>query len=199
MSARIVRDVSGLPTAGFSTASGPWWGSLGFIAIEGMGFALVIALYLYLYATDPVWLRESPPLTLWPGTAMTALLLASIVPNMWADRVARRLDLGQARIAMIVMSAVGLATLPLRALEFMALPVKWDVNAYGSALWFILGLHTTHLVTDLGDTLVLAVLMFTRHATPRRFSDMVDNAFYWNFVVIAWAPLYLLIYWTPRL
>ena len=75
MNQRIVRDVSDLPTYGFSTENGPWWGSLGFVAIEGTGFALAIALYLYLYATDPQWLRHSAPLTLWPGTAITALLV----------------------------------------------------------------------------------------------------------------------------
>jgi heme/copper-type cytochrome/quinol oxidase subunit 3 len=73
------------------------------------------------------------------------------------------------------------------------------LDAYGSVVWVVLGLHTTHLVTDLVDTLVLTALMFTRHATPRRFSDVSDNAFYWNFVVLAWLPLYLLLYWAPRL
>ena len=62
MNQRIVRDVSDLPTYGFSTQSGPWWGALGFVALEGTGFALAIALYLYLYATDPHWLRHTAPL-----------------------------------------------------------------------------------------------------------------------------------------
>ena len=26
-----------------------------------------------------------------------------------------------------------------------------------------------------------------------------DNAFYWDFVVVSWIPIYLLIYWVPRL
>lgn len=199
MKQKIVRNVAALPTHGFSSASEPWWGSLGFVAIEGTGFALAIALYLYLYANDPTELRHTPPLALWPGTVLTALLLASIIPNIWTDRVARRGDLVNVRIGLVVMTTIGVATLPLRAYEFMLLPVKWDVNAYGSSLWFILGLHTTHLATDLGDTAVLAVLMFTRHATPRRFSDVAANALYWNFVVLAWLPIYLLLYWTPRL
>ena len=35
--------------------------------------------------------------------------------------------------------------------------VRWDDNAYGSILWLILGLHTTHLITDFADTVVLTV------------------------------------------
>jgi hypothetical protein len=34
---------------------------------------------------------------------------------------------------------------------------------------------------------------------PRRFSDVTDNVFYWNFVVLAWLPLYVLLDWVPRL
>jgi len=76
----------------------------------------------------------------------------------------------------------------------------WDANAYGSIVWLLLGLHTIHLLTDLGDTIVLAVLMFTRHGTVgKRLGDVADNATYWNFVVASWLPIYFLIYWVPRL
>ena len=69
----------------------------------------------------------------------------------------------------------------------------------GSIVWTLLGLHTVHIVTDVADTLVLAVLMFTRHAENHmRLSDVTDNVFYWNFVVLSWIPIYLLLYWFPR-
>jgi len=29
--------------------------------------------------------------------------------------------------------------------------------------------------------------------------DVTDNVFYWNFVVLAWLPLYALLDWVPRL
>ena len=42
-------------------------------------------------------------------------------------------------------------------------------------------------------------LMFTRHGySGKRFSDVSDNAFYWNFVVAAWLPIYLLSTGLPR-
>src|SRR5690242_236272 len=97
------------------------------------------------------------------------------------------------------MSALGLLGLALRGVEIATLGIRWDTTAFGSMIWFLLGLHTTHLATDVGDTIVLTVLMFTRHAQPRRFSDVSDNAFYWGFVVISWLPLYVLLYWVPRL
>ena len=32
----------------------------------------------------------------------------------------------------------------------------------------------------------------------RRFSDVLDNAMYWRFIVWSWVILYVTIYWTPR-
>jgi heme/copper-type cytochrome/quinol oxidase subunit 3 len=96
------------------------------------------------------------------------------------------------------MTVIGLATIAIRFWEFGNLAVNWDQNAYGSITWVLLGLHATHLITDVGDTVVLTALMFTRHGRGKRFSDISDNAFYWYFVVIAWLPIYGLLYWLPR-
>jgi heme/copper-type cytochrome/quinol oxidase subunit 3 len=198
MRQRAVADVSGLPTYGFGAASPMWWGTLGFCTIEGMGFALGIGAYLYLVHTNPQWpLADAPPHH-WAGTINTLILLASLGPNALADRNAKREDLGRVRRDLVVMSLIGLVTIGIRFYEFTGLNVRWDQNAYGSLTWVLLGLHATHLITDVADTLVLTVLMFTRHATGKRFSDVSDNAFYWYFVVGSWLPLYLLIYWVPR-
>lgn len=191
-------DLSRLPTYGFGAKSPMWWGTLGFFAIEGMGFALALGTYLYLLQLNPSWPLAPAPPDHWAGTLNTVLLLASLWPNRIADRNARRQDLGRVRRDLIVMSFVGLATVGLRLYEFTGLGVSWDQNAYGSITWVLLALHLTHLVTDVGDTLVLAALMFTRHATGKRFSDVGDNAFYWYFVVLSWLPIYLAVYWLPR-
>jgi cytochrome c oxidase subunit 3 len=199
MKIRVVADVSNLPTYGHGPQSGPWWGSLGFMALEGMGFALAIATYYYLYAVNPHWPQGAPPPDLWPGTALSLVLLLSVIPNIWTKRVALAEDLDKTRIGLLVMSAIGVVAVVLRAFEFAHTRVWWDASAYGSIVWFVLGLHTTHIATDLGETIVLAALMFTRHGRGRRFSDVTDNCFYWNFVVITWIPLYVMLDWTPRL
>jgi len=192
-------DLARLPDYGFGAASPMWWGTLGFIAIEGTGFVLAGASYLYILTQNGRFPLGAGPPTLWPGILQTLLLLASVVPNIWVDRASRREDLGQVRVGLLVMSAIGIATCVIRAFEFPALNIYWDDNAYGSLQWLLLGLHATHLGTDLADTLVLAALMFTRHGHGKRFSDVSDNAAYWYFVVAAWLPIYALIYWVPRL
>ena len=87
----------------------------------------------------------------------------------------------------------------IRVLEFTALNVSWSTNAYGSIVWMLLALHTTHILTDVLDTGVLTVLMFTGPIEEKRFVDVAENSMYWYFVVFAWLPIYGVIYWAPRL
>lgn len=200
LNARVVADLSDLPLHGTGTASLTWWGTWAFMLIEGTGFALVIAVYLYLASLAPEWPLSTTPPNLLPGTVVTLLLLASVVPNVLINRWAKQEDLAKVRIGIVVMVLSGIAPLVVRCFEFGALKISWDSNAYGSVTWTLLGLHTTHIITDLADTVVLAVLMFTSHGkNRRRIGDVSDNALYWNFVVLAWLPIYLCLYWVPRL
>jgi heme/copper-type cytochrome/quinol oxidase subunit 3 len=200
MREREVLDVGDLPLHGFGSASPTWWGTLVFMLLEGSGFGLMIAVYLYLMSLAPQWPINAPPPDLWAGTLVTVLLVASLVPNYLIARWAEKRDLRKVRIGVIVMTAFGIAPLVVRAFEFTTLNVSWDTNAYGSTLWTMLGLHTTHVITDLADTVVLLAIMFSRHAdNPRRYGDIADNALYWNFVVATWLPIYLCVYWIPRL
>ncbi|TIS97403.1 MAG: cytochrome C oxidase subunit III [Mesorhizobium sp.] len=200
MKDKVVIDLAHLPPHGLGTASQSWWGTLAFMAIEGTGFALAIVVYLYLMSLAPQWPLDAAPPDLVAGTTLTVFLVLSVLPNILVNRWARQQDLRKVRIGLIVMSLVGIVPLILRAFEFPAMHIKWDQNAYGSIVWVMLGLHTTHILTDLVETLVLTCLMFSRHAdNPRRFGDVNDNAMYWNFVVATWLPMYACLYWVPRL
>lgn len=197
---KIARDVSDLPTFGFGPRTLTWWGTLGFMTLEGIGFVLAGGSYLYLMTLAPKWPLNAPQPNVWPGTAVALLLLLSMPLNVLLGRWARACDLAKVRLGLVGMSLLGIVPLIVRVFEFSAVNVRWDGNAYGSVVWFLLGLHTTHLLTDVGDTLVLTALIFTRHGhNGRRFSDVSDNAFYWDFVVLTWLPIYFVLYWLPRL
>lgn len=198
-SPRFIDDLAHLPTCAHGSRSLTWWGTLGFILVEGTAFVLGAVSYVYLMGQPETWPPgQAPPDWLW-GTLQLVLLLASLLPNLWLDRAGRHGDLRRVRIGLVAMSAIGLLTLAVRAMEFGALNCRWDDNAYGSIVWVMLGLHATHLITDIGDTLVLTVLMFTKHVEPRRYTDVTDNCVYWNFVVLAWVPIWGLLYVLPRL
>ncbi|WP_448190844.1 cytochrome c oxidase subunit 3 [Azospirillum sp. sgz301742] len=200
MTPRFVEDVSDLPTNGFGTRSIPWWGTLGFIAIEGMGFVLAVATYFYLAVAggESRWPPGQNPPALWASSLFTMLLLASLWPNLWTKTKGEDQDLRGSRIGLVIMLVAGLVLIGVRVLEWGTLNCRWDDSAYGSIVWTLLGLHTLHLVTDVGDTAVLTALMFTRHAHGRRFSDVAENSVYWNFVVAGWLPLYVVLYVVPR-
>jgi heme/copper-type cytochrome/quinol oxidase subunit 3 len=191
-------DVSELPTFGFGHRSLMWWGTFGLMLIEGMIFALTIAAYFYLRSHSLTWpMNAAPPELLW-GTLNTAVLLASMLPNHLAKQAAEKLDLKKVRVWMVVCLLFSLVFLAIRVLEFASLNTRWDSQAYGSAVWMLMALHTTHLVTDAYDSAVLTVLMFTGPLEGKRYVDVSENAMYWYFVVLSWLPIYAVIYWAPR-
>jgi cytochrome c oxidase subunit III len=199
MNGRTVVDVSGLPTYTFGHRSPVWWGCVGYMLIEGITFAMAIAIYFYLREVAPQWPLGVAPPSLVYGTVNTVVLLASIWPNQWTMRAAREENAQKVRIGTIVCLLFAAVYLTVRIYEFRSLNCSWDTNAYGSIVWLILGLHTLHLITDAGDTIVLLVLMFTQPIRGKSYSDVNDNGAYWYFVVLAWLPLYLVLYWAPRI
>jgi heme/copper-type cytochrome/quinol oxidase subunit 3 len=194
-----VLEVRDMPSYGFGMRSVMYWGTLGVIVIEGIVFVMAIVSYFYLRAQAETWPLGAMPPELGAATFNTLILLASVVPNHWTQRAARAHDLSQVRVGLVICIAFALVFLIVRIFEFRGLNAGWDENAYGSLIWLLLGLHTVHLLTDFIDTVVLAVLMFRGPIEGRRFVDVYENALYWDFVVLAWIPLYLTIYWAPRL
>jgi len=191
-------DVSALPTFGFGHRSLMWWGTFGLMLIEGMIFALTIAAYFYLRSHSVTWpMNAAPPDLIW-GTLNTVVLLASMLPNQLAKKAAEKLDLQKVRIWMVACLLFSLVFLGIRVLEFTSLNTRWDSQAYGSVVWMLMALHTTHLVTDAYDSAVLTVLMFTGPLEGKRYVDVSENAMYWYFVVLSWLPIYAVIYWAPR-
>ena len=195
----LALDVSPLPNHAFGHRSVMWWATMSMIAIEGMAFALAITSYLYLKGRVPHWPPGVPAPDLFWGTANVGILVASAWPNVLARRAAERFDLSGVRLWMTVALVFALAFNIVRFLEFGQLNVRWDTNAYGSATWFLLGLHTTHVLTDFLDSAVLAGVMFCGRVDENRFVDVSENAMYWNFVVVSWLPIYAVIYLAPRI
>jgi heme/copper-type cytochrome/quinol oxidase subunit 3 len=168
--------------------------------IEGTAFALAIGAYVYLQSRSTSWppAGDRLPDLAW-ASVFTVLLLASEVPNLWVWRKTRQKDGAAVRKGTLAMALIGAVLLGVRGVELSFLNVRWDHDAYGSVVWMLMVLHTSHLITDLGDTIVQSVWLFTHRIETDQFSDVQDNSEYWTFVVLAWLPLYVLIYWIPRL
>ena len=192
-------DVSRLPTYAFGHRALTWWATWSMIFMEGTMLVVLIVSYFFLRTAVPQWPPGTikPPELLW-GTLNTVIILLSVFPNHLAKKAAEALDVRGVRIWMIVTLAFGLAFAIVRIYEFRALNVYWAQNAYGSIVWFNMGFHTSHVLTDIIDTIVLIVLMFTGPIEGKRFVDVSENSIYWNFVVVIWLLIYAVIYWGPR-
>jgi cytochrome c oxidase subunit 3 len=193
-------DVSGLPDHAFGSRSILWWATVGIIAIELTVFVLAVAAYYYLQGNEQTWPPAgiALPDPFWPNVNLAVLLL-SCVPNHFLKKAAEDKDLRKIRIWIVVADLFAVAFTSIRGLDFARLGASWDVNAYTSITWTLLGLHTFHLLTDLLDTFVLTALVFTHHGEePKRMVDVSENCFYWYFVVLAWIPIYFVLYWSPR-
>ena len=99
MKERVALELSDLPLHGTGSASLSWWGNLGYMLIEGSGFALVIAVYFYLQSISSEWPTGASPPDLGPGTWMAGLLVASVLPNVLLMKWAKAGDLRKVRHA----------------------------------------------------------------------------------------------------
>jgi cytochrome c oxidase subunit III len=197
---RAESDVAALPTVTFGHRSLMWWGTLGFMVIEGWTLALLVGSYFYLRQNYETWppLRTPHPSLLIP-TINLLIMLVSLVPSYLAAAAAKKLDEAAVKRWLVIASIIALPIVVLRWWELWALNVRWDTNAYGSAAWVIVGFHTSLLLLDAADTWGLTLFYFLKQMPLKTFSDTTDNTFYWYFTIGIWIPTYLIIYVGPRI
>jgi len=197
---RGVMDLRGLPDVVFGPRDIMWWGTLGFVLIEGFTLVLCAAAYVYVTQNFSTWPPQNTPLpSLVAPTLQVAVMLVSLVPAQWTARAARRYDLGKVRIGLVVASAFGVAIVGLRAWELLvSLHVRWDANAYGSVQWLVLGSHATLLAVELIEIVGMTLIFWIAPVEEKHMSDVADMVFYWYFMVLSWLPLYVLCFWLPR-
>jgi heme/copper-type cytochrome/quinol oxidase subunit 3 len=198
MRSRSLVDVSRLPTAAFGPRDLMWWGTAGFVAIEGTTLFICAASYFYLRLNFLSWPPEHTlrPSLFWP-TVQVALMLLSNGPNYLLQRAARALDLAAVRRWVLVEAALALVFVALRWQEFLSLNVRWDANAYGSIAWATMGFHGTLLLLQMVETIFFAGFLHTDMIEEKHFSDAYDSAFYWYFMTGSWVVLYVVVFLSP--
>jgi heme/copper-type cytochrome/quinol oxidase subunit 3 len=183
-----------------------WWGNNGLLAIETSMFVILIVTYFYLRQNFTEW---PPPIALMTApldplpdvgvaTANAALLVFSIMPIVLVDLCARRDYRLGAQVGLIICLICGAGAILLRTFEFPAVKFRWDSNAYGSAVWFLLGMHLFHLITLTLETVLLTIWAFTRKFDLKHRLDMTALAVYWYWVVAIWLLVYWVVYWSPK-
>ena len=196
---RAVLDVSDLPTVVYGSRGLVWWGTVGFMVVEGVTLAICIASYFYLWRNFASWppYRTPNPDLLVPTLGLL-VLLGSMVPAYFYHRASERLDKANVQRWLWVDTLVTAVALALRFVELDSINVRWDDNAYGSVVWAIVISHLTLLLVSVFETGTMATMFSTDREQPKHYSDVADNAMYTYFMALAWLPCYVIIYLVPR-
>jgi cytochrome c oxidase subunit III len=197
---RQTHDLSGLPDTAFGVRDIMWWGTLGFALIEGFSLALSAMVYFYLRQNFSEW---PPAGTALPDrlvpTVAVAIMLSTLLYMRRVERWAHAFDLERVRRAMTIGSGFCTVFVAVRGWELLqSLNVRWDANAYGSAQWLMVGLHGMLLLMQFVETVGMAAIFWLGPVEKKHFSDAADVAFYWVFIVLSWAPLYVICFLLPH-
>lgn len=192
-------DVSRLPRHAFGPRQITWWGNIAFMLIEGTTLVICAVTYLYLRRNFDAWPpnRTPPPGLLIPFISLLFLSASTAMAHV-EGRCAKRGDLDAMRFWGLVGIGVSLIALVLRFLEFSVLNTRWDHDAYGSILWFTIGIHTTLLLLQFLEDIFFILLAYLEPIQPDHFSHVVEKAEYAYFVWAIWIPLFILLFLGPR-
>ena len=197
---RSVIDLRPLPDVVMGPRDIMWWGTLGFMLIEGFTLVLCAAAYVYITQNFSTWPPQNTPRpSVVAPTVQVVVMLVSLIVARWTSNAAHRYDIGAVRIGLTIATAFGIAIVGLRAWELLvSLNVKWDANAYGSVQWLVLGAHGTLLAVELVEIAGMMLIFWLAPIEEAHMSDVSDMVFYWFFMVLSWLPLYVLCFWLPR-
>lgn len=191
--------------AGGLTRTGPhthplWWGVLIVVVIEGTVVATLLMSYFFLMARSGAWPPEgvdAPPL-FWP-TVILVLLPVSSFTMWWAGRGIERNDIRVLTLGTGLSVLIAGVVLVFRSIQLAEFDVRWDDHAYGSIVWAITGFHYTHVASALVGTAVVTLLSIMGFYNRDRQVSVVVDTLYWYFVSAVFVPIYLVLYWVPRL
>ncbi len=170
------------------------WGAVGmwiFLATDAMGFGGLFIAYGFLRARAATWPDPRAHLGVVGAAAMTFALLASAFT---VGEAARALT-ARARTAWLAVTLLlGAAFLGGAVAEYVRLwtaatPVRLG-ELYGATFYVLTGYHGLHVAAGL---VWLVAALWGR--SPRRSVEV--GALYWQFVDLAWTPIFTFLYLVP--
>src|SRR5215211_2133546 len=84
-----------------------WWGTVGFMVIEGSMFVMALVVYFYLRLKVSAWPPSLPNPDVGIGTVNLLLVLVSCIPNALAKKTSDKQELSRTRLWMTVLTPVG--------------------------------------------------------------------------------------------
>jgi heme/copper-type cytochrome/quinol oxidase subunit 3 len=179
-----------------------WWGMVLFVTTEATFFAAALGSYFYLRFQAQHWPPpgiEAPKLT--KAIIMTAILLPSSLPVMWAERGIRKGQRWRLRAGLAITLILGLSFLGMQAWEYSEDVKKhtFTTDAYSSLFYGITTFHGFHVAVGLIMVGWLLAASLRGSFGYRRHERVRLVAIYWHFVDVVWVAIFLTLYISPRL
>lgn len=200
----IVVDVSGWSRLQAGGKHPFWWGMLWLIVIESTIVACFIVSYFYLWIVNAAENRmgwppagTSPPPILLPGLYLALLAVGALAMFYGWTAMKRGNDRRFVGAAAASCLAAAGALITMWA-QFGEMPFSPGTNAYASFVWVMSGFHFMHVAVVLLATAAIAWLGTKGYFTSQRLIAVQVATMYGCFVSLAWAPMYVVLYWMPR-
>jgi heme/copper-type cytochrome/quinol oxidase subunit 3 len=179
-----------------------WWGMVLFVTTEATFFAAALGSYFYLRFQAQQWPPpgiEAPKLM--KVVIMTAVLLPSSVPVMWAEHGIRKGQRWRLRAGLAITLVLGLSFLGLQVWEYSEDLKKhtFTTDAYSSLFYGITTFHGFHVAVGVLMVGWLLAASLRGSFGYRRHERVRLTAIYWHFVDIVWVAIFLSLYISPRL
>lgn len=161
-----------------------------FLATDAMGFGGLFVAYGFLRARAETWPDPRLHLALLPAAALTLALLASAFTVGEAARAATNRGRAAWLAATIALAMVfaGGELAEYRRLWTEASPVRLT-DLYGATFFVITGYHLLHVLAGV-------IWLFAAVRRGER-SALQVGALYWQFVDVAWMPIFTFLYLVP--
>lgn len=193
-------DVSHLPPYEISMQAPLWWGQLILTFIEVTMFSLLIAAFLYVRLQVDVWPPPGDqfPHVLLPTLALIPLFLSAIGSYLATEAAKKNERRGMA-IGMALNLFFAGVFFVMRIVEWHSFNFSYKADSFGTYMWAFLALHSFDYVAGMIETAVLFLIILSgRYGEKERGGVHVDSVV-WYFVVAIWIPLYIVLYWSPRI
>ncbi len=171
------------------------WGMALFIATEAMLFVMLFFSYFYLGPYG-----DEPPPKLELALVMLGILLTSSGVLHLGEKRLEKGKPGQARVALGVTVALGVAFMTVQVLEYQnhLTELTPQMNAYGSIFYALTGLHGMHVLVGLG---MLGWTLFSPQlgvANKPPHHVLRNASRYWHFVDAVWVLIVGTLYVAPH-
>jgi len=193
-------DASGLAPYSISSHAPLYVGQVLLAAIEGTMFCILIAMYFYIRLSVDVW---PPPGVRLPEISLSTLALAPLLlsafGSYWASEGAKKNDRFAMLAGLVANLALAIVFVMLEGASWRSFDFTWESDIHGSIVWALLFLFFVDACADLVFTAMLVLALLRGYAGPKQRLGVHVDSIVWYFIVVIWIPIYVVIYWGPRM